>query len=147
MTDNIEIWEEILRRSILVLLDDRQTPPYKDLTYEPMYTALYRYSLDDSARATEFIRSLIGEAVPLRRAFLASQLYEHCGICLTLVWQYVDDDTRKNVLKALQSHSVFRHIQEARISKHQCFADVCLGLRPAKRDEVIKEAAKRLLIR
>ena len=109
------------------MLDDHAVP--SAIPFDQVYTALYQYSTYDKDRAATFILSLVEESVPGRRLYMMTQLYEHCGARHALFWYMADDDARRSVLNALQSHSVFQNLQQARLLKHQCLKDVCLGLR------------------
>lgn len=141
---NIAHLETILRTNLLHILDDNTAPPYKGISYETVYTALYQFSMHDNDQAATFILSVVAAAAQQRRRFLASKLHLHCGIKLAVTWEFVDDETRKRVIAALQTHSVFRSIAKVRRQNLQCFIDVCLGLRPPKRGEVIAAATEQL---
>ena len=135
--------EANLRKNLLHILDDKTAPPYTGISYETGYSALYRYSMHDNKRATQFVLNVVEAAAQDRRSFIEYKLLEHCGVELAVPWRFADKDTRKRITIALLSHSVFRSIHEARRLKHKCFVDVCLGLREASRSDVIAAAAER----
>ena len=136
--------EETLRPKLLTILDDKTGPRYNGISYETVYTAMYRYSIQDPDMAAQFIESVIDVAAQQRRRFFQFQLLEHCGIELAGSWGYMDQEARLRVLDAMQTHPVFRTIDKERRAKHQLFIDVCLGLREPRRSEVIASAVSKL---
>lgn len=140
----IGYWESVLRESIGAILDDRLAPSW--MGYQDVYTVMFQYSMYDKERAARFVLSLVEESIPKRRMFMSLKLYNHYGIEHSVAWHFVDDETRKQVIDMLQTETVFRHLQQTRYLKHQCFIDVCFGLQPAERAYVIEEASKRLLV-
>ena len=130
---------------LLRVLSGATKPPYPHISYERLYTTLYRCRCSGEGRGLAVLKRVVDLARRQRDLELESALMAHYGVALALAWAYAD--ALRALLTALQTHAVFRDVCVSFECKHRIVASVALGVGAPHRKAAIRYARTQLYVK
>ena len=132
---------------LLRVLSGATKPPYPHISYERLYTTLYRCRCSGEGHGLAALKRVVDLARRQRDLELESALMAHYGVALALAWAYADAALRRALLTALQPHAVFRDMCVSFECKHRIVASVALGVGAPHRKAAIRYARSQLYVK